>query len=202
MNNNYILAVLLLLIIAISSCRYSSDVPQNIDATNPYLYQNNRTIKSLSQSDIDNLKNGLGTYNEIEFLAELNGYPGPEFLLKYSDELDLTTPQRLALQSFYNNMNKEAKHQGELIIASESFLQNQFQAGIINESSLYDALTESSDAYAALRFSRLKAHMKSLSILTQEQLEHYYELRGYDPCFIFAPGTNIKRWKQNHSCTN
>src|SRR5581483_6020910 len=57
----------------------------------PYAGQQSREIKSLSDREIDGLKNarGLG----LAKAAELNGYPGPMHVLELADALNITGDQ-------------------------------------------------------------------------------------------------------------
>ena len=63
----------------------------------PYVGQETRGIKALSQADIEGLLAGAGTpFGGMAKPAELNGYPGPRHVLDAVEagEFDLTTDQR------------------------------------------------------------------------------------------------------------
>ena len=58
-----------------------------------YAGEEKREIKSLSETDIEELKNGKGW--GLAKAAELNGVPGPAHLLEMKNEIDLTDKRPL-----------------------------------------------------------------------------------------------------------
>ena len=64
-----------------------------------YLGQEKREIKSLSESDIEELKNGKGW--GLAKAAELNGVPGPAHLLEMKEEISLTSDQVQKIERIY-----------------------------------------------------------------------------------------------------
>ena len=58
-----------------------------------YAGEEKREIKSLSETDIEELKNGQGW--GLAKAAELNGVPGPAHLLEMKNEIDLTDKRPL-----------------------------------------------------------------------------------------------------------
>jgi hypothetical protein len=67
---------------------YSSFSDSNHSHKSKYVGQEKRKIKSLSESDIEELKNGSGW--GLAKAAELNGVPGPVHLLEMRDEIGLS----------------------------------------------------------------------------------------------------------------
>src|ERR1041385_4623917 len=72
----------------------------------PYAGQQSREIKSLSDQEIDGLKNarGLG----LAKAAELNGYPGPMHVLELADALNITGDQFTKLRDIKARMTSAA----------------------------------------------------------------------------------------------
>ena len=119
----------------------------------PYVGQETRGIKALSQADIEGLLAGAGTpFGGMAKPAELNGYPGPRHVLDAVEagEFDLTTDQREQVEVLYSKMRSEAITLGTQIIDVEQALDNAFQNGTINEAFLKEKIAESTDLYAQL----------------------------------------------------
>ena len=71
-----------------------------------YAGEENREIKSLSETDIEELKTGKGW--GLAKAAELNGVPGPVHLLEMKEEIDLSANQIRAIEDIYKKMKQEA----------------------------------------------------------------------------------------------
>ena len=71
-----------------------------------YAGEEKREIKSLSETDIEELKNGKGW--GLAKAAELNGVPGPVHLLEMKEEIDLSAKQIRAIENIYKKMKQEA----------------------------------------------------------------------------------------------
>ncbi len=80
-----------------------------------YAGEESRKIKSLSDSDIDDLLNGRGW--GLAKAAELNGVPGPKHLLEMSSEIDLSPEQISAINAVWADMNTKAKALGAICCA-------------------------------------------------------------------------------------
>ena len=65
-------------------------------AQSPYAGMQTRTIKSLSNEQIADLKAGRGM--GLALAAELNGYPGPIHLLELSEKLELSADQKTRIK--------------------------------------------------------------------------------------------------------
>src|SRR3954462_9789448 len=89
-------------------------------AQSPYAGMQTRSIKALSDQQIDDLKSGRGM--GLALAAELNGYPGPSHVLELGDKLGLTSDQRARVQTLFNDMKAEAVPLGEKLIAQEADL--------------------------------------------------------------------------------
>jgi LTXXQ motif family protein len=53
--------------------------------------------------------------------AELNGYPGPAYVLQLARQLGLTDAQRRDVQAIFDHMSAAAKPLGELIAQEQAF---------------------------------------------------------------------------------
>jgi hypothetical protein len=166
-----------------------------------YIGQETREIKSLSELDIEELKNGRGW--GLAKAAELNGVPGPKHLLEMKDEIGLNLEQIEQIEILYQTMEKQAIPLGSKLIALESKLNNHFANGTINEKLLRELLEKIAQVYEQLRYVHLSAHLKTPDILTAEQIDLYNKLRGYssdDSCKNIPQGHDPEMWKRHHNC--
>ena len=176
-----------------------------LKAENPHLHSNyagqeNRQIKSLSESDVIQLKNGQGW--GLAKAAELNGMPGPKHILEMKKEIELTEDQELKIQKLFENMNRDARELGNKFISLEKDLNDSFTSGDINENSLKKKLKNIAVVQSELRFIHLNAHIKASKVLTHSQIVRYNQLRGYsnDPCSSIPPGHDPEMWKKHNGC--
>lgn len=163
------------------------------------------SIKSLSQPDIEGLRQGTGTpLGGLAKLAELNGYPGPRHVLDAinAGELVATSEQKAAIQTLYDEMQPQAVDLGLKLIAIESDLNDAFATNSISEESLQNKLEESAGVYTQLRYTHLKYHLAMMDILTPDQITKYNSLRGYtsDPCKNIPEGHDPALWKMHNNC--
>ncbi len=176
----------------------------DVDFTSPYMGEETRGIKSLSQDDINGLKKGAGTpFGGMAKLAELNGYPGPKHVLDLTLQLELNEIQIEQIDNIYQNMKFEAVILGEKIITVESQLNKKFSDGSINENHLQEKIHESAEYYAELRNVHLQSHILMMTVLSSDQIQKYGELRGYsleDPCEYIPEGHDVKMWKLHNNC--
>jgi len=147
------------------------------DELSPYAGEENRSIKSLSESEIRGLQNGEGM--GFARLAELNSYPGPRHVLDLSEELGLNDEQMEQTEALFAEMRRSAIATGAEIIEAERRLDARFAAKELEADSLQAALTELGLLKARLRYVHLEAHLRQRDILTDEQIEAYDRLRGY-----------------------
>lgn len=166
----------------------------------PYAGFENRQIKSLSDSDLKQLREGSGW--GLALPAELNGRPGPAHLLELKDQIGLTGDQVAAIEEIYADMKREAIAAGERFISAEKALSVAFEASDLDSAKLEALLQEAEDARAALRLVHLKRHIETPPLLTAHQIQRYQVLRGYvsDPCSNVPDGHDAEMWKKHNGC--
>lgn len=171
-----------------------------------YVGEETRSVKSLSDADIDGLRSGAGTpFNGMAKPAELNGYPGPRHILDAveANELTITPEQETQIVKLYEEMVNEAIPLGEKIIALETEIDTAFRNGSMTEPSLKKKIDQSAETYANLRFTHLKYHLLTVNILTAGQVSEYNTIRGYgsnDPCQTIPAGHDSELWKLHNNC--
>ena len=166
-----------------------------------YVGQEKRGIKSLSESDIEELKNGRGW--GLAKAAELNGVPGPIHLLEMKEEIELSPEQIQRIEDVYHKMKRQAIPLGLELIELERKLNNHFANRTITEKLLNELLEKIARAYKKLRYTHLAAHLETPTIVTPEQIALYNKLRGYsseDPCENIPEGHDPNMWKRHHNC--
>ena len=166
-----------------------------------YAGEEKRAIKSLSEADIEELKNGNGW--GLAKAAELNGVPGPAHLLEMKDEIDLSAEQVRAIQALYNKMKQDAIPLGLELIELEKELNSHFANRTISYELLGVLLERTAQVQKKLRYVHLATHLKTPNILTPEQIALYNRLRGYssdDPCKNIPEGHDPEMWRRHHNC--
>jgi len=143
----------------------------------PYAGQQGRSIKALSASETDGLKNGKGM--GLAKVAELNHFPGPRHVLDEAEKLSLSKDQLTKTKALFESMKKDAIAVGNKIISAEKSLDELFASGKISVNELQDKLNEIGKYRAELRFVHLKTHLQQKKILSSQQIKHYDMLRGY-----------------------
>lgn len=143
----------------------------------PYAGLEMRSVKSLSDEQIADLKAGRGM--GLALPAELNGYPGPVHVLELGNQLGLTGEQRIRVQELHAAMKAETVALGERLIAQETDLDRQFASKSVTPASLQAATVDIGATQGALRGAHLRYHLSTLEVLTPEQISRYNELRGY-----------------------
>lgn len=136
-----------------------------------------RAIKSLSEQQISDLRNGKGM--TLALAAELNGYPGPMHVIEMAEALGLNADQLSRTKYLYRTMQDEAKAMGEQLIASEAELDRLFKSRKVSLDDVQDATAKAGQLQGKLRAVHLKYHLSMVSILTPSQVEQYNRLRGY-----------------------
>ena len=166
----------------------------------PYVGQETRSIKSLSAEDLAELKRGGGW--GLARTAELNGIPGPAHLLELKDRIPLNSDQVTAITVIFNDMRAAAITEGEHLIAREETLETAFRDRSVTDGSLLEMLSQIGEARTALRYTHLAAHLKTLPLLTDEQIARYNILRGYadDPCANPPKGHDLRMWRKHNGC--
>jgi Spy/CpxP family protein refolding chaperone len=166
----------------------------------PYVGQEMRSIKSLSEEDIAELRRGGGW--GLAKAAELNGMPGPAHLLEMKGSIPLTGEQVSAIQEIYERMQADAIAEGERLIARERALEAAFQSRAITDEELRHLLAKIGESRTALRYIHLAAHLSTPALLTDEQINKYNALRGYgsDPCSNISAGHDAAMWRRHNGC--
>lgn len=143
----------------------------------PYIGLENRPIKALSNSQIQQLRAGEGM--SLALAAELNHYPGPRHVLDMVKELDLTKDQQRQAQALVAAHRPKAQEIGAAIIAKERDLDEAFARRTITETRLREMTGEIARMEGDLRYLHLAAHLELRKVLTDRQIKKYDELRGY-----------------------
>ena len=171
----------------------------------PYAGQHTRAVKSLSESDMQALKNGSGW--GLAKAAELNGLPGPLHVLELADEMDLTPEQRAKIEQVFADMRGNAQRLGGVLIAAERRLDVFFQSGGWKGDAARERLAHlvqaAAQARGELRLVHLKAHLEMAPILSARQIARYNQLRGYgkgDPCAAVPKGHDPVMWRRHNGC--
>ena len=166
-----------------------------------YAGEEKREIKSLSATDIEELKTGKGW--GLAKAAELNGVPGPVHLLEMKEEIDLSANQIRAIEDIYKKMKQEAISLGLELIEFERELNNHFANQTITDELLRQILQGIAQVHRQLRYVHLSAHLNTPDILKSEQITLFNKLRGYssdDPCENVPKGHDPEMWKKHHNC--
>lgn len=189
------------LLLALSCCLPVLATAQHTPSgQKPYAGLQNRAIKSLSDSDINELRRGGGW--GLALPAELNGMPGPVHVLELKDPLALSPQQSSQIQLLVEDMRKAAIPAGERLISAEADIEAAFSAGRAEEKLLRRLLTQAESARTELRFIHLSQHYKTVQFLKPEQIQRYNSLRGYveDPCKNIPTGHNPDMYKRHMGC--
>jgi Spy/CpxP family protein refolding chaperone len=147
------------------------------NTNSPYVGQETRKIKALSEQEVEDYLNGKGLgYAKA---AELNHYPGPRHVLDLAKELMLTDEQATRTQAIFNAMRAQAIPLGKQLVEKERELDREFAAGSIREDSLNALLSDIGVLEAKIRYVHLSAHLEQKELLTKHQIQMYDQLRGY-----------------------
>ncbi|MEO1797213.1 MAG: Spy/CpxP family protein refolding chaperone, partial [Pseudomonadota bacterium] len=165
-----------------------------------YAGEETRLIKSLSVEDLEGIAAGGGW--GLARAAELNGVPGPTHLLELAEALRLTEEQRDSIEAIRLEMQAEAILAGTRFVDAERQLDRAFQGGALDLETLELLVMQAGEARAVLRLAHLRAHLRTLPLLTQDQVSRYATLRGYseDPCSTVPDGHDPKMWRRHNGC--
>lgn len=154
-------------------CSYIATAESN----SPYVGQESRSIKALSQQQISDLLdgNGLG-YAKV---AELNGFPGPAHVLELSTELKLSEEQVAQTEELFKAMKAEAKELGGDLVEAERQLELVFVSDSVSENKVISSTEKIGVIEGKLRAVHINAHLAQKRILTRHQIHKYNQLRGY-----------------------
>ncbi|MBI2429639.1 MAG: hypothetical protein HYV29_12760 [Ignavibacteriales bacterium] len=143
-----------------------------------YAGEEHRTIKSLSEKEIEQYLAGAGM--GLAKAAELNHYPGPKHVLDLADTLELSDKQKHGLKKIVSTMKSNAVRLGKEIIEKEKALDSAFTSNSITVARLEQLTNELGILQGKLRFTHLQAHIETKEILTKHQVMMYDLLRGYN----------------------
>lgn len=136
-------------------------------------------VWGLSAEEIRSLRDGEGM--GLARPAELNGYPGPAHVLEAAraGKIHLYAEQRQAIERIHAAMKAEAQALGHQILAQEAALEAAFRTGRMVEADLARRVEDIGQKRATLRLTHLRAHLLTAGLLRPEQIEDYYQFRGY-----------------------
>lgn len=143
-----------------------------------YAGMKDREIKALSPEQVQQYRAGAGMGYALP--AELNRYPGPMHVLELADKLQLTPDQRAKTQALMDAHKAEARAIGAKRVESERALEAQFQLGKVVEGALAKGAREAAALEGEYRLSHLETHRRMRALLSDQQVEAYVRLRGYD----------------------
>ncbi|MEE9168251.1 MAG: hypothetical protein V3U73_00720 [bacterium] len=169
MKRNYLILTALLLILSSNSNAQPNK--------SPYVGQQDREIRALTEEDIQGYLEGWGM--GLAKAAELNHYPGPIHVIELSTELGLPDVQLEKTRAIFSEMQQEAKRLGQLIVVQEEGLDKLFNSLKMDPGKLQESIMHIADLNGKLRLTHLMAHLQMKSILSPEQILKYDVLRGY-----------------------
>jgi Spy/CpxP family protein refolding chaperone len=169
----------------------ASLVVSSAQNASPYVGQQGRSIKALSETEIRELMEGRGM--GLAKAAELNSYPGPIHVLQLAGQLDLSDAQRTATEALATAMRDKAQPLGVKIIEAERALDRAFAQGRIEPDELRLRLNAIAALQGELRAVHLETHIAQRALLTPAQIARYDTLRGYD-----AASTSIRHRLHDH----
>jgi Spy/CpxP family protein refolding chaperone len=146
-------------------------------AASPYKGMEKQEIKALSDKQMTDLRQGAGM--SLALAAELNSYPGPSHALELADKLKLTPEQKQKTTLLFEEMQRNAKATGIMLIDAEKQLDNQFKEKTISQETLKVNAMKIADLQGNLRIIHLQTHITMRELLTPEQIDTYNKLRGY-----------------------
>jgi len=145
--------------------------------TSPYAGMQNRSLKALSEQQIEDLRAGRGM--GLAMAAELNSYPGPAHVLELASALNLSEDQRDRTRALFEEMRDTAVPLGNEVLAKEGELDEAFASGRIDDAALRRILAEIGRLQGELRYTHLKYHLAMRGVLSSDQIATYNRLHGY-----------------------
>jgi hypothetical protein len=143
----------------------------------PYSGQQGRAIKALSDDEVTQFLAGAGM--GYARAAELNRYPGPMHVLELADKLALTHEQQAATKKFMESHKADARTIGAKLVAAERDLDRLFASGSLGQTALEQHVKTIAELQGDYRLSHLDTHRRMRSLLSEQQVERYGQLRGY-----------------------
>lgn len=174
------------------------------DPRSPYAGEQTREISSLTSGDVESLKQGTGVaFGGMARPAELNSYPGPRHVLDLADSLELSAAQRDRIQEVHDAMKVDALEIGAEVLDTEQKIDALFASQDATDTKLEELVTKSGELRGALRLVHLSAHLRTVEILSDDQVDRYDQLRGYtsgEACESVPEGHSPERWRMHHGC--
>jgi hypothetical protein len=188
-----------LLMAGMASAQHAGHGPGS-NVAGQYAGEETRAIKSLSDEDIAELRQGGGW--GLAKTAELNGMPGPAHLLELKDDISLSPEQVETIERVFRDMRQAAIEEGERLISREQALEDAFRDRSVTDESLEILLDAIEESRSHLRYIHLAAHLRTPDILTDDQITRYNTLRGYaaDPCKQVPAGHDPVMWRKHNDC--
>ncbi len=143
----------------------------------PYAGHEAMEISSLSPDELRELRTGEGM--GLARAAELNHFPGPKHALELQAELALSSDQVGGLTEIRRVTLEQAIEMGEEIITAERELTELFRGGTPDDSGVTTLTARLGAMYGELRAVHLIAHLRTVELMTPEQVGDYDRLRGY-----------------------
>lgn len=153
-------------------------MPLAQSADSPYVGQEKRAIKALSEKEIDDYVHGRGMGTSKA--AELNQYPGPRHVLDEASKLGLTAEQVVKTTEIYKAMELDASRLGWQIVHKEAELEALFAKKRATPENMQQIVSQLAQLQAQFRLAHLNAHVSMLSILSADQIALYDRVRGYN----------------------
>ena len=146
-------------------------------AASPYVDQTSRSIKALSDDEVDDYLSGKGM--GFAKAAELNGYPGPAHVLELASQLELSPAQRAKTEAIFARMQTSAQAAGRRLVDEERRLDELFGSKAISSTLLHQTLGSIASLQGEVREIHLRAHLEEAEVLSAAQAMKYWHLRGY-----------------------
>jgi len=143
----------------------------------PYSGLEGREIKALSDGDREKLLSGHGM--GMALAAELNRFPGPKHVLELADDLGLSTEQVRVAREIFDEMARQARQLGQIVVEKEAQLDDRFATALIDQEELARAVREIGQLRGELRLTHLRAHLQMRAAMNDLQIATYDRLRGY-----------------------
>jgi hypothetical protein len=143
-----------------------------------YTGMKDREIKALSAEQVEQYRVGAGMSYALP--AELNRLPGPMHVLELADKLQLTPEQRAKTLALMDAHKAEARAIGARRVESERALEALFRSGNVEEGVLAKHVRDAAVLEGEYRLSHLETHRRMRALMSDQQVDAYVRLRGYE----------------------
>lgn len=122
-----------------------------------------------------------GDAMDMTKIAEINGYPDPDRVLRYAGDMNLSGEQAAKIMVMRKGLRAKLRKTGEEILAAEYELEQLFSksSAKIERDELVRWISEIASLRAKLRLDHLYARVEMRNILTNEQIAIYNKIQGY-----------------------